>query len=118
VALQLAQNVELSGFFGLAQAPGGTGGQIRDEERVDGVGPLFGGRVRIHAGLRVRPAAWCGIVLPLLPPENAGRGKGWCGDARPAKDGFFLIGGEHVCLLRIRYGPCSSVRHSTLSAIF
>lgn len=117
-ALQLAQNAELPGFFGLAQAAGGAGGRIRDEEHVDGLGPLFGGRARIHAGLRVRPATWCGIVLPLLPPENAGRGKGWCGDTRHAKDGFFLIGGEHVCLLRIRYGSCSSVGHSTPSAIF
>lgn len=104
-ALQLAQNAELPGLFGLAQAPGGAGGRVRNEECVDGVGPLFGGRARIHVGLRVRPAALCGIVLPLLPPENAGRGKGWCRDTRSAKDGFFLIGGEHVCLLRMRYSP-------------
>jgi hypothetical protein len=116
LALQLAQNAELPGFFGLAQALGGTGGRIRDEERVDGVGPLFGGRARIHAGLWVRPTAWCGIALPLLPPEYAG--KGWRGDTRPAKDGFFLIGGEHVCLLRILYGPCSLSGTQHRSAIF
>jgi hypothetical protein len=84
-------------------------------------------RIDREASLRVseRPAASLntllekafGIGLPQLSVLLASPG-GRHSDACSLKDGFFLVGGEHVCLLQVPYLRCAALMHQAGSSAF